>query len=201
MGESLEVETFSSLGIKGRSQACPFREECSIEIMSKDLAWSFLQAATNTIANDATKNKPVTESAVLSTVDITPASTFTLSETPAAGTTVYVSDLTGTQYSVTVVGTAVTFDADYTGTKVTFHYEVAPAGTNNEIQLGAGSKLGEIGIYGRFYGCPNTLIVRVNRAIIDPNLELGVESDAATASLVAKALRDPDGNFAVIQVA
>jgi len=60
MGESLEVETFSALGIKGRSQACPFREECSMELMSKDLAWSFLQAATNTIANDATQRQPVT---------------------------------------------------------------------------------------------------------------------------------------------
>ena len=198
MGESLEVETFSALGIKGRSQACPFREECSMELMSKDLAWSFLQAATNTLANDATQNKIETFSAVLSTVNATPESTYTLPSTPAVGTTIYVTDLEGTQYDVTVTGTAVVFDADYTDTKVTFHYEVAPTGTNNEIQLGAGSKLGEIGLFGRFFGCPDSLLVRINRAIIDPNLEMGVESDPATASLVAKALRDPNGNFAVI---
>jgi len=198
MGESLEVETFSALGIKGRSQACPFREECSMELMSKDLAWSFLQAATNTIANDATQRQPVTFSAVLSTVNATPESTYTLPSTPAVGTAVYVTDLEGTQYDVTVTGTGVVFDADYTDTKVTFHYEIAPTGTNNEIQLGAGSKLGEIGLFGRFFGCPDSLLVRINRAIIDPNLEMGVESDPASASLVAKALRDPNGNFAVI---
>ena len=169
-----------------------------MELMSKDLAWSFLQAASNTLANNATQRKPVTESVVLSTVNATPESTYTLSQTPAVGTTIYVSDLEGVQYDVTVTGTAVVFDDDYTGTKVTFHYEVAPSGTNNEIQLGAGSKLGEIGLYGRFFGCPDSLLIRINRAIIDPNLELGIESEAAKASLIAKALRDPYGNFAVI---
>lgn len=167
-----------------------------MELMSKDLAWGFLQAATNTIANDAVNRKPVTESAVLSDIDTV--SIYTLSATPAVGTTVYVSDLNGIQYAVTVTGTNVEFDDDYTGTKVTFHYEVAASGTNNEIQLGAGSKLGEIGLYGRFFGCPDSFLIRINRAIIDPNLEMKVDSSPAQASLMAKALRDPNGNFAVI---
>lgn len=200
MSESLDVETFSAQGIKGRSEACPFREECSIELRTKALAWAFLQAASNTLARDAQINERRTVTSILSVTAGTPIkSTLTLASAPLIGTDIFVGDEDGKAYDVTVSGTTITFDDDYTGTRVTISYEVAPTGENNEIALGSGTKLGQVGVYGRFFGCPESLLIMVNRAIIDANLEFDVESDAASASLTAKAMRDINGNFAVIR--
>ena len=201
--ESLFVETFGQDGMKGASEACPFRHDCSIELRSKNLAWSLLQAATNTIARAAQVGVRTQFSQVLTASDIT-AGTANLEVTwaPAVGSAVVVSDIDGINYAaVYTTGTPNTLEiAGVTaGLKVTVSYVLPPIGANNEIALGSGSKLGEVGLYGRFFGCPDTLIVQINRAIIDANLDLSVETDSASASLMARALRDADGNFATIR--
>jgi len=200
MSESLLVETFGQDGMKGASEACPYRHECSIEFNSKNLAWSFLQAATNTIARASTVPSQITYSQVLTADTITAGtSTLTVDWTPVAGTDIIVSDINGIQYDVTLDSGSLEIEGVTAGLKVTITYTEAPSGSNNEIALGSGAKLGEIGVYGRFNGCPDTLLVQVNRAIIDANLEFAVGTDAASATLVAKALRDPAGNFATIK--
>lgn len=205
--ESLLVETFGSDGMKGASEACPYRHECSFEFTSKNLAWSFLQAATNTLARDAELVSNETYSYVLTADDITASvATLDVTWTPAAGTDVVVSDILGTQYPTTfTAGSPNTLEIGdvstpaVAGTKVTINYKEAASGTNNEIALGSGTKLGEIGVYGRFFGCPDSYLIQSNRGIIDANLSFGVETDAATAALTVTCLRDPNENFAVIK--
>lgn len=205
--ESLISETFSSQGIKGASDACPFREECSMELSSDNLAWSFLQACFNTLAEDSDRAARDQVSVVLSdTTGTEPSivSTYTLTGiVVSALDSVYVADENGTQYTVTATvsgsDTEIEFDDDYTGQKVTISYVVAATGTGNLIKVGSGTKLGEIGLYGRFKGCPNNLLVAIPRAIIQSNVEMSVGDGAASAGLTATALRDNLGNFAYIE--
>lgn len=200
--ENIISETFGPDGMKGASESCPYRHECSIEISSKNIAWSLMQAATNTLARDAQVAQQRTYSTVLQAADIALGdATLEVTWTPVVGSTVLVSDIEGTQYAATwTSGTPNTLVIEdvTAGLKVTVSYQEAATGTNNEIALGTGAKLGEIGFYGRFSGCPDTYLVQINRAIIQANLDLSIESDAATASFMAMALRDPDGNFATI---
>jgi hypothetical protein len=205
--ESLFVETFGANGLKGTSEACPYRETCSFELRSKNLAWSFFQAATNTLARDAELTTNQTYSVVLSADDITASvATLDVTWTPAAGTDVIVSDVLGIQYPATFsAGSPNTLEiGDVTtpavaGTKVTINYKEAASGTNNEIALGSGSKIGEIGVYGRFFGCPDSYLIQSNRGIIDSNLSFDLETDAATAAMTITCLRDANENFAVIK--
>ena len=207
--ENLMSETFGADGMKGASEACPYRHECSIEIRSKNIAWSLLQAATNTLARDAQVPQTRTYSVVLQDSDITAGdATIGIEGTPLVGSDILVSDIDGNTYETTYTP-AVTnpspapasleIEGVTAGLKVTISFQEAASGTNNEIALGSGDKLGEVGFYGRFFGCPDTLLVQINRSIISANLDLGIESDAATAAFTAMALRDPAGNFATIQ--
>jgi hypothetical protein len=204
--ESLFVETFGPDGMKGASESCPYRHECMVEFRSKNLAWSFLQAATNTLARDATLPTRETYSVVLNAADITSdVATLEVDWTPMPDTDVVVADVNGVQYPASYAsGTPNTLEIGdastpaVAGLKVTITYWQAAAGTNNEIAIGTGTKLGEIGIYGRFFGCPDSVALQVNRAQIDASLELDVESDAAAAALTARALRDDNGNFAYL---
>lgn len=208
LSESLIVETFGEDGMKGASEACPYRHECMVELRSKNLAWSFLQAAANTLARNALLPTKRTFSYVVQAADITSdVATIDVTWSPVVGTDIVVADIEGVNYEgITFTsGTPNTLAFGSTNTpataglKVTISYYEAASGDNNEIAIGSGTKLGEIGIFGRWFGCPDTLAIQVNRAIIDANLELDVESDAAGASLTAKALRDINGNFAVIK--
>jgi hypothetical protein len=199
--ENIIVETYSANGVLGASGSCPLREELSIELTSRNLAWSFLQAATNTLANDAEETEKLSVSVVLPALESPATETeYTLTDTPVTDSVV-VADENGVQYDVTVSGSVITFDADYEGSKVTIFYEKAASGTNNEIQIGSGTKLGEIGVYGRFFGCPESILVVVPRANIQANLSLSAGGgDAAEASLTATALRDLKGNFGYLKL-
>jgi hypothetical protein len=207
--ENIISETFGPDGMKGASESCPYRHECSIEISSKNIAWSLMQAATNTLARDAEVDTTRTYSTVLQAADITTGTaTLDVTWTPVVGTTVVVADIDGNQYDATwtagsagppVVPNELEIEGVTAGLKVTISYVEAATGTNNEIALGTGPKLGEIGFYGRFSGCPDTYLVQINRAVIQANLDMSVETEAATASFMAMALRDPAGNFATIK--
>lgn len=209
MSESLKVETFSQQGIKGASAACPFREECSIELGSENLAWSFMQAATNTIAQATDVPVQLSTSAVLTTTTGTGASERSTLVLPgvvvSALGSVRAANEEGEQFAVTatVTGpdTTITFPGPsvMTGQKVTVFYSVAASGTGNLIKLGSGTKLGEVGVYGRFFGCPDTYIIAIPRGIIDANLELSVGDNPGSASLTVTALRNNAGDFAYIR--
>lgn len=199
--EAQFVETFSANGIKGASAACPFREELTVSMNSSNLAWSFLQAAFQTIANDASEPYTMSESVVLSETDGTD-STMSLSYTPSTDPTVdgpIAATAEGEQLPITVAGTTVTFTGDLTGQKVTVTYSVDPSGTNNEIQIGGGQKILNVGIYGQFFGCPDSWLVAIPQAQLTANVNLEVGDNPASASLEARALRDAKGNFAYLQ--
>jgi hypothetical protein len=201
--ESTIVETFAASGVRGPSGACPFREECSITLGSENLEWSFLQACFNTLAEDDDQIAGRSISTVLSTSAGDPAvSTLILNFEVSASVPVQVADEDGVQYTITtVIGTGITtitFDADYTGDKVTVFYGLPPVGTNNLIKVGSGAKLGEIGLYGQFKGCPSNLLVVVPRAIIQSTVAMETGSGAASASLTATAMRDSFGNYAYL---
>jgi len=198
--ETLKVETFSSGGIKGNSAACPFREECSWELMSKDISWAFLQAVTATLDQASTIAYRTSDTVVLSTNDGTD-STIELGTAPAAGITVLVSDLNGTTYQADLSGSTVTLtgEGDLTGTKVTVSYGTTPGVSAREIDLGgSANKLTEIGLYGTFFSCPNSLIIVSNRVSIEANLNMEVGEGPAEAILKGTALRDSTGSFARI---
>lgn len=197
--ETLFVETFSASGVKGSSEACPYREEAMFMLSSKSLAWSFLQAASGYLAQDSTLPIRKSYSAVLRTTTGTPVvSTLTLPEVPRVGGTIQVSDLEGEDYTVTVAGATVTFATNLTGRKVTVSYEVLPEVGQQEIALGSGERLPEVGVYGTFFGCPDSYLIVANRGIIETNLDMSVGSDAATAAMTIRLLRDNEGNFARI---
>jgi YD repeat-containing protein len=205
--ESVMSETFSNQGIKGVSASCPFRESCSMQLGSSNLAWSFLQAASNTLARDGSINPRKSYSYVVQDADLdTGDATISVDFTPVNtnGDSILVADENGKHYEVTYDDSAGTItvtdpNGDITaGQKLIISYKEAASGTHNEIALGSGSKLGEIGLYGRFFGCPDTLLIAIPRARIDSNLEMSVGEEAASASLTATALRDNNGNFAVI---
>lgn len=206
--ESLFVETFGSDGMKGASEACPYRHECTVELRSKNLAWSFLQAATGALARDAIEPTKVTYDYVV-TADVITGDVATINVTwaPVVNTDIVVANIDGLNYGDITFNTGTPNTLAFgdagvpavAGDKVTISYFEAPSGTNNEIGLGTSERLPEVGIYGRWFGCPDTLAIQINRAIIDSQLELGVESEAASAALMARALRDTKGNFAIIK--
>lgn len=199
--ENVIVETFSSQGIKGASGSCPLREACSIELSSENLAWSFLEAAFNTLAIDADRPQEQSISVVLSEL-VTTNSVYTLPFEVSAASAVEAADEDGIQYPVTaVIGTGVTtvtFEGDLTGEKVTIFYSVAPTGLNNQLSIGSGTKLGEVGVYGRFSGCPDNILVTIPRGIIQSNVNMGAGDGAASAAMTINALRDAFGNFAYL---
>lgn len=200
LSETLKVETFSAQGVKGASAACPFREECMWELMSKDIAWSFLQAVTATLDEAATVAYRTSDTVVLSTDDGND-STIELGIAPAAGFDVIVSDLNGDQYAADLSGSTVTLTGAgiIAGTKVTVSYGTTPGASAREINLGAGTtKLTEVGLYGTFYACPDSLLIVSNRVSIEANLNMEVGESPAEAVLKGTALRDSTGSFARI---
>lgn len=198
------VETFGADGTKGRSDSCPYMRQCSFGLTSKNISWALMQAVTNTMAGDASRTLPAAQSYVVTAAQITSGvATFEVAWTPAVGEDIIASDGDGLNYPITFDTGEVTIGSVgvpiVAGTKVTISYRVAPTGTNNEIIIGdAGVLLGEIGLYGRFYGCPQTLLVEVPRAVIESNVEMGVGSDAASVGFTASALRNSAGEYAVI---
>jgi hypothetical protein len=196
------TETFNAQGIKGASAACPFREELRLTFESEDLNWAFLQAAFGALEEaNVSATRQVAQSFVLEDVNATPNSTLTLPSTPVVGQPIYVADVEGNQYAVTATGAELEFtEGDFTGTKVTVDWvEDDDATVDKVIAPGKGVKLREVGVYGKFFGCPSVYSVAIPRGIISSNVELAVGDNPASASLEVMALRDPAGAFAYIR--
>lgn len=208
-GELVEAMTFSDQGVLGTSQSCLQSEECGVTMSTEDLSWSFLQAATLSTAQTRTDPVLVTESFTLSEVD-TGNSTFAISDaidTSSAATLdlygldtdgISVADIDGNQIPATVSGQTITLDADYTGQTVTAQYTRAALSDEEVIYLGSGARRQTVGVYGRFFGCPGTLLIVVPKAAVQPGLEFGVSGGSvASLGLNLKAIRQ-NGYFAEI---
>lgn len=201
---NISVDTFGADGTKGMSDSCPHKRECSFEIASKNISWALLQAVCNTLARDAERPLPGAQSFVLTAAQITSdVATVPVTWTPIVGEDILATDSLGTQYPVTFTGGSLSIGSTtvpaVAGTKVTVTFRVAATGSNNEIILGDdGVLLGEVGLYGRFFGCPDTLLIEVPRAIIQSNLTMNVNTDAASVGLTANALRNANGDYAII---
>jgi hypothetical protein len=207
-GELVMTETFSEQGILGASGACLQKEAVGFTLSSDDLSWSLLQAATLSTAAEREAPVMVTETVTLVDLD-DDASTLTTQYTPvvtapelvAAGLPsigVSVAGIDGEQYVVTVAGSLVTFADDFTGKSVTIQYLRAPITGEEVIYLGAGERRQNVGIYGKFFGCPGSILVVAPFCAVTPNLSLGVSSGSiANVGLELMALRR-NGYFAEI---
>lgn len=199
-GELVMSETFNASGVKSASAACLMREEASFTMTTKNITWSFLQAAAGHIGDAATLPIQEVETVVLRTLT-TGNSTVTLAKTPATGEPIIVADTDGVQYEVTVSGSVVTFTGDLTGKQVVISYYVEPSAgalAERQIQIGKSDRITNIGIYGRFRSCGKDLLIVAKNAVIQPGLEFGVGSDAASATITAMCLQDLSGTLATI---
>jgi len=208
-GETVEAKTFSDAGILGTSNSCLQSEEAGFEMSTQDISWSLLQAATLSSAVTRTSPVLVTETFTASTV-VGDDSTVTLSATPvvnnAAAEDIYglpdagfsVADIDGKQLVATLAGSVVTLDGDLTGTQVTVQYLRAPLAQEEVIYLGAGERRQEVGVYGKFFGCPGSLLIVAPKCAVVPSLDFGVSGgNTATAGLKLQCIRS-NGYFAEI---
>lgn len=191
-GEILYSETFSNRGIKGASAACFHKEAAMFELSTSNINWAFLQASTAQRDEARVAPVPVTETLVLDT------GTVDLEFAPATGTAVIVANSEGTQFTSSVTGQTVTVTGGTDGERVTVSYSRDAGADERSIELGKNEKIRENAIYGRFFGCPDELLIVANRTVITPKLDLGVGDDAATAGMELKCLRDDNGVFASI---
>lgn len=193
-GDLLFAETFGFDGIVGKSAACFHKREVGLKFMSNDISWSFLQAALAQVATARTAPININETHVVSATG-----TVTLDHTPVVGQPVIAADIEGKPYANTTTGSTVTLtSAPPAGSRVTVSYSRA-ASSASELAIGTGKIIKEMSLYGRFYGCPDELLVIVPRVVVKPNVTLGVKSgSSASAALEAMALRDVAGNFAYI---
>lgn len=207
-GELVMTETFSDQGILGASAACLQKEACGFTLSSDDLSWSMLQASTLSTAVERAKPVMVTETVVLSQLDVAN-STYTLQYTPVvtapeleeAGLPdvgVSVAGIDGQQLTPTLSGSIVTLDDDYTGDSVTLQYLRAPITGEETIYLGQGARRQNVGVYGKFFGCPGSLLIVAPNCAVNPNLSMGVsDGNIASVGLELMALRT-NGYFAEI---
>lgn len=211
-GELVMAETFSDAGILGASQACLQKEECGFSMVTDDLSWSFIQAATLSEAAARTTPVLITETFTASQLTGTApneVTTLTVSKTPvtteaavtAAGLPsvgVSVANIDGVQIPATVAGSVITLDDDYTGDRITVQYLRAALTNEEVIYLGSGTRRQEVGVYGTFFGCPGSLLIVAPKCAVQPNLNMGVSAgNIASATLELKALR-ANGYFAEI---
>jgi hypothetical protein len=194
-GDLLFAETFGFDGIVGKSAACFHKREVGLKFMSNDISWAFLQAALAQVATTRTAPININETHVVGA-----GGTVTLDHTPSVGQPIIVADIEGKHYANTAVAAVVTItSAPPVGSRVTVSYSKAAPGTATELAIGTGKIIKEMSLYGRFYGCPDELLVIVPRVVVKPNVTLGVKSgSSASAALEAMALRDVAGNFAYI---
>ena len=207
-GDLVMTETFSEQGILGASAACLQKEACGFTLSSDDLSWSLLQASTLSSAVERTKPVMVTETITLNQLD-EGNSTHTLAYTPVvtapelaeAGLPTVglsVAGIDGQQLTPTIAGSIVTLDDDYTGDNVTFQYLRAPLTGEETIYLGSGDRRQNVGVYGKFFGCPGSLLIVAPNCAVNPNLAMGVsDGSIASVGLELMALRT-NGYFAEI---
>lgn len=208
-GELVESMTFSDQGVMGASQACLQSEACGFNMVTEDISWSFLQASTLSTAETRTKPVLVTETFTASDVTADPFTELTLSNTPVTTSAdlaesglptvgVSVAGIDGNQLAATVSGSTVTLDQDVTGQRITVQYLRAALSTEEVIYLGQGQRREQVGVYGKFFGCPGTLLIVAPKCAVTPSLEFGVSSGSvAQAGLNLQALRQ-NGYFAEI---
>lgn len=211
-GELVMTETFSDQGILGASAACLQKESCGFTLSSNDLSWSLLQAATLSTAVERDEPVLVTETFTASSVSgeaPNQVSTFTLTHVPvtaaadvlAAGlptSGISAANIDGVQIVATMAASVVTLDDNYTGEAITVQYLRAPLTGEEVIYLGSGSRRQEVGIYGKFFGCPGSLLIVAPKCAVTPNMSLGVsDGSIATVGLELMALRQ-NGYFAEI---
>lgn len=195
-GDLVMSETFSSQGILGASAACLQKEACGFNMTSDNLSWSMLQAAT--LSTAATRTDPVM---VIETITAretddgggSPVTTVTVSNTPVTTTAdldnyglpasgVKVANIDGVQLAATVSGSIITLDDNYSGDAITVQYLRDPLTEEEVIYLGQGQRRENVGVYGRFFGCPGSILIVAPNCAVNPNVSMGV-SDGSTASL------------------
>jgi hypothetical protein len=207
-GELVMTETFSGQGILGASGACLQKEAVGFTLSSDDLSWSLLQAAT--LSEAVEREEPVLVTETVTLVDVVATeSTLTTQYTPVVtpaklvavglpSNGISVAGIDGEQYVATISGSLVTLDDDYTGKTVTIQYLRAPITGEEVIYLGSGARRQNVGIYGKFFGCPGSILVVAPYCAVKPNLSLGVSSGSiASVGLELMALRR-NGYFAEI---
>lgn len=196
-GDLLFAETIGFDGIYGKSAACFHKREVSFKFMSQDISWSFLQLAMSQASTARTAPVPVGK-----TLQVGASGAVTLPSAPVSGQPIAVADIEGVDMVFTVTGSTVTITGPTVpaqGSRVTVSYFEAAPTNAKEIAVGTGEIIKEVSLYGRFYGCPDSLLVIANRVVVKPTVTLGVKSgSAASAGLEAMALRDTLGNFAYI---
>lgn len=191
-GDLVMSETFSDQGILGASAACLQKEACGFNLNSDNLSWSLMQAATLSTAAERTEPVMIIETIQATEVD-TGSTTITVSQAPvtdadaiaAAGLPsvgVSVANIDGDQIPATVSGSVITLDADYTGDAITVQYLRAALTGEEVIYLGRGNRRENVGVYGRFFGCPGSVLVVAPQCAVNPNVSMGV-SDGSTATL------------------
>jgi hypothetical protein len=195
-GELIFSETFSNRGIKGASAACFHKEEAKFLFNTTNINWAFLQTAM--AQRDEARTAPVPVSQTLVAVANMAAVQVTLDFTPTTGTPITVANGDGVQFTGTATGAVVTIAGGTAGDSYTVAY-FRDAGTDERsIEIGKNEKIRENAIYGRFYGCPDELLIVARRAVIQPSVSMGVGDNAAEAGLEAMCLRDEFGVFASI---
>lgn len=207
-GEVVESQTFSDAGVLGTSQACLQSEEAGFELSTSDISWNILLAATLSDSKIRTKPVLVTETITLSQLTAGDSSFTTQSVPvldsatqdeyglPASGFSV--ADLTGKQYAGALTGSSVVLDDDYSGERVTIQYLRAPLTGEEVVYLGAGNRRQQVGIYGKFFGCPGSILIVAPTCSVVPKLDFGVSGgNIASAGLTLKCIRQ-NGYFAEI---
>jgi hypothetical protein len=198
-GEVQMAETFSNAGVRGASAACFHREECFFDMSSENISWAFLQAVLAQRDEARTAPVPVTETLVAVTGTTNPE--VTLSFTPATGTSITASDSDGVQFTATNPSGAI-IDLGATavvGDTYSVAYFRDAGASERSIEVGKNTgEIEEVSVYGRFKGCPDDLLIIANRAVIVPELTLGVGDNPAEASVSMPILRDSLGVFASI---
>lgn len=205
-GELVSAQTFSEQGVLGISSACLASEGLTFSLNSQDVTWSMLQSYFLTQASTLGIPLVTEEVVTLSDVDATPVSTYTLQGTPVTVAAdleannlpvsgVVAADEDGTQYAITVTGSNVEFDDDYTGTKVTFRYLVA-ASSQQVIQVGKGERLSVGGFVGKFITCGEEILIVAPKVAVLPSGGFTVDGNTpASVGVQLTAIRT-DGRFA-----
>jgi hypothetical protein len=201
------AETFSNRGVSGATGACLVSEEVTLTTETSNISWAMMQMCLASVAEavGSTVNRNVEETILVPVVTPAGTASYTLSNTPAVGTQVLLADSEGNLVSGFTVISGIPVSAQ--GTLLTAIYQTAmPAGGENEvIYLGAGQRLSEASLYGRFHLCGSepskfgSLSVFLPRAVIQPKLELGVKKGSkAQAMAEFKVLRgNVDGKTGV----
>lgn len=201
---TLDMATsLSNQGVRSVSASTLGEESGMINCSAEDLEWVLFQVSTGYLDEAAEGNVPVVEYITLSTVGGGGDSTLVTRYPVVADTDVVVADYLGSQYTNTVVTTTnstvtLTGAGDKTGTRVAVSYfRALGSPAERRIRLGASTRLPRFGLYGRFYGNGETLLVFANNAVVKPSANLAGGS-VSTISPGFQLLRDNNDVLATV---